>query len=109
MLYGTGLALNTEDEDDINYAPEGEFFTGDSYGYAARKYATRASWAFGVKEGNIKLKPPPWWLEEQDALGRRAAKYNIWYFRYTQARRISIWVMAPLSDFRRAGYLRKAA
>src|SRR5690242_10986125 len=102
------VTYNYTDEDDLDYVPPTERFTGNSSEYApGRWYSSRVSWGLGVRESNIRLKPPPWWLEEQDALGRGAAKYNIWHNRYSQDRRISIWTMAPLEDFRRAGYLRK--
>ena len=68
---------------------------------------------FGTKEDLIKyvvsiqlaLKPPPYWLVLQDAKGRGPAKFNIWWHKYDEGRRLGIWLMAPDEDWRAAGYL----
>lgn len=97
------------DENDPEYEPPNEWFTPnrtmpDDSSYIA--CSTRTVWATHVNLNNIKLPPPQWWLDEQDTKGREKSKFAIWHSRYTTGRRLSLWLMAPLEDFRRAKFLR---
>jgi hypothetical protein len=86
----------------------GELFTPNRTStYNPRPVATKASWGAIVQMGNIALPPPSWWLAEQDTKGRQKSKFAIWNSRYSYGRKLSIWIMAPLEDFRRAKFLRK--
>ena len=88
----------------------GELFTPNrTTDYNPHPARSKAIWAVTVREGNIKLPPPTWWLDEQNRKGREKAKFAIWHSRYNYGRKLSIWMMAPLEDFRRAAFLRKAA
>jgi hypothetical protein len=91
-------------------APVGELFTPNrTSAYGGVTCASRATWLIHMNEGNIKIVPPQWWLDEQDDKGRQKAKFAIWHNRYSTARKLSIWLMAPLEDFRRAKYLRRVS
>lgn len=97
------------DENDLDYEPPEEWFTtnrtlADHASYLA--YPNRTVWATHMNQGNIAIPPPTWWLEEQDRKGRAQAKFAIWNKRYTYGRKLSIWLMAPLDDFRKAKFLR---
>lgn len=50
------------------------------------------------------IKPPNYWLLEQDSLGRQSAKFNIWHNRYDRAKQLATWASAPEEDFIAAGY-----
>ncbi len=88
----------------------GEFFTPNrTTDYNPHPARNKASWAVVVRDGNIKLPPPNWWIADQDEKGREKAKWAIWNSRYTYGRQLSIWLVAPLEDFRVAKFLRKAS
>jgi hypothetical protein len=95
-------------EDDPNYEPEGEVFIASPRAAGPFRASSRAAWMRLVLLQEPALKPPPWWLEQQDSIGRVSSKFMIWHHRYNLARKLSIWLMAPLDDFRRAGYLVRA-
>ena len=105
------------DQEAVEEAPDfdveaayGELFTSNrTTDYNPHPSRTKASWAIYVKDGNIKLPPPNWWIKDQDAKGREKAKWAIWNSRYQYGRQLSVWIVAPLQDFRDANFLRKAS
>lgn len=99
-----------DDEDDLDYRPKGEIFTierGSNLTWAAA--TTRKEWTTKMVDYTPadNMPPPPYWLAAQKKEGRERAMYNIWHNRYDLGRRLSVWILAPLEDFRRAGYLVK--
>lgn len=76
------------------------------YVHAGSAY-TRIDWLNAVGRGEIKPKPPEWWLESQEreeSRDRRTASI-IWSRHYDPGRKRLLWDLAPDEDFRRLGYL----
>jgi len=92
---------------DVRAAFDELFTTNRTTDYNPNPARTRGEWAANVRGGNIRLPPPQWWLDQQVAKGRKApAHFAIWNKSYDYGRQLSIWVMAPLEDFRKAKFLR---
>lgn len=91
-----------EDRNDLDWeATPRRFMT------PGRSWPTRREWMAAVASNGswLKLKPPTYWLKQQDEKGREKAKFMIWHNRYDHARRISVWAAAPIEDYEAAGYL----
>ena len=73
--------------------------------YGPKTY-DRQEWLAYMLDGAFKVKPPRYWVKQQNAEGRLgSAPYAIWHKNYDKARKYVIWDQAPEEDWREHGYL----